>query len=238
MIEGLTLAKRPAALLLDAGDTLIFFDAEAMAEVLASHGVLAEPAHLEGAMHQAKQRYQAFVRAGGQHDDGWYVVVRGALSGAGVEAERAQSLLPALRRAHDEHNFWRRVPEGLPEALDRVRAAGMLLGVVSNSEGRLVQVLDRVGLSPRLHVVLDSALEGVHKPDPEIFRRALSRLGVEPARALFAGDIPDVDLGGAAAAGIAAVLIDPDGHYAGQGLPRTRTVVELCDALLKLPADG
>jgi putative hydrolase of the HAD superfamily len=236
MIEGLTLTTRPAALLLDAGDTLIFFDAAAMSELLAAHGVHAQPERLQAAMHEAKQRYQAFVRAGGQHDDGWYVVVRNALTGAGVDAARAEALLPAVRRAHDDFNFWRRVPDGLLAALDRARQAGILLGVVSNSEGRLQQVLDRVGLSPRMHVVLDSALEGVHKPDPEIFRRALSRLGVAPERALFAGDIPDVDLGGAAAAGIAGVLIDPHGHFAGQAMPRVTSVVELCDTLLALPA--
>jgi putative hydrolase of the HAD superfamily len=137
-----------------------------------------------------------------------------------------------IRRAHDDLNFWRCVPEGLLDALDRVRAAGILIGVISNSEGRLQQALDHVGLSPRLHVALDSALEGVHKPDPEIFRRALARLGVAPERALFAGDIPDIDLGGAAAAGIPGVLIDPHDHFADQGLPRASSVAELCDALL------
>jgi FMN phosphatase YigB (HAD superfamily) len=236
MIEGLTLTTRPAALLLDAGDTLIFFDADALAELLATHGVHAEPARLQGAMHDAKQRYQAFLRAGGAHDDGWFVVVRNALLGAGVGATRAESLLPAIRRAHDDFNFWRRVPDGLLAALDRARAAGILLGVISNSEGRLRQALDHVDLSPRMHVILDSALEGVHKPNPEIFQRALTRLGVAPERALYAGDIPDVDLAGAAAAGMPGVLIDPHGYYADQGLPRVETVVELCDALLALPA--
>jgi putative hydrolase of the HAD superfamily len=235
MIEGLTLTTRPAALLLDAGDTLIFFDPDAVTELIAAHGVFAEPARVQAAMHEAKQRYQAFLRAGGKHDDGWYVVMRNALTGAGVEAARAEALLPSLRREHDDYNFWRRVPDGLLAALDRLRHAGILLGVISNSEGRLQQALDRVDLTARMHVVLDSALEGVHKPDPEIYRRALARLGVAPERALFAGDIPDVDLAGAAAAGIAGVLIDPHGHYAGQGIPRVRTVVELCEVLLALP---
>ena len=236
MIEGLTLTTRPAALLLDAGDTLIFFDAGAMAALLATHGVLAEPARLQGAMHEAKQRYQAFLRAGGQHDDGWYVVVRGALTGAGVDAARAEALLPAIRREHDDVNFWRCVPDGMFAALDRMRAAGMLLGVISNSEGGLRKALDRAGLSQRLDVMLDSALEGVHKPNPEIFQRALTRLGVAPERALYAGDIPDVDLAGAAAAGMRGVLIDPNDHFAGQGLPRIASVVELCEVLLALPA--
>src|SRR5688572_1010305 len=52
---------------------------------------------------------------------------------------------------------------------------------------------------------LISQAEGVHKPDPEIFRRALARLQAEPARSVFAGDHPEVDIGSARAAGMWAV---------------------------------
>ena len=44
----------------------------------------------------------------------------------------------------------------LPEALRRARAAGIRLGVVSNSEGRLVSVLQRVGLASHMEVMIDS----------------------------------------------------------------------------------
>jgi len=141
-----------------------------------------------------------------------------------------------VRSAHDDFNFWRRVPAGVPEALDRARAAGMRLGIVSNSEGKLLSVLERVALAHRFDTVVDSHLEGVHKPDPEIFRRALERLHTAADQAVFAGDIPDVDLRGAAAAGIAAVLIDPKGLYAQAGHPAVASVIELVDALLALPA--
>jgi putative hydrolase of the HAD superfamily len=60
---------------------------------------------------------------------------------------------------------------------------------------------------------VDSALEGVRKPDPEIFRRALARMGVSAERAIYAGDIPSVDVDGAHAAGMQAALIDPLDFY-------------------------
>jgi HAD superfamily hydrolase (TIGR01509 family) len=60
----------------------------------------------------------------------------------------------------------------------------------------------------RFDVVVDSATTGAAKPDPAIFRHALSRLGVAAGRALYVGDDPANDLDGARAAGIDAVLID------------------------------
>jgi putative hydrolase of the HAD superfamily len=234
MLESLT--RRPAALLLDAGDTLIFFDGHALAEVLAQHGHSVDPARLQAAQHAAKQRYQALVVSGGQHEDGWSVIIEDTLVSAGVERGRARELLGPVRRAHDELYLWRRVAVGLPEALARAQAAGIKLVVVSNSEGKLAYVLDHVGIGHYFAAVLDSQIEGVHKPDPEIFRRALDRVGVSADRALMAGDIPEVDLRGAAGAGIAGVLIDPEGKHVGGPWPRAESVVAVIDALLALPA--
>ena len=53
--------------------------------------------------------------------------------------------------------------------------------------------------------VLISDAEGVSKPDPEIFRRALERLGVDAAHACYIGNHPEVDVAGARAAGLKAV---------------------------------
>jgi putative hydrolase of the HAD superfamily len=105
---------------------------------------------------------------------------------------------------------------------------GIRLGVVSNSEGHIEALLQHVGLGVHLELVVDSALEGVHKPDPEIFRRALTRLGVEPRQAIYVGDIPAVDVGGARAAGMEGVLIDAFGHHRDYAdAPRVESVAEL-----------
>ena len=235
----LALTRRPSALLLDAGDTLIFFDAQAMAGVLADSGIALEPARLEAVLHPAKRRYPARLAGGGSHLDGWARLMLDLLELSGIEPERALAVLPELKRAHLEFNFWRRVPPGLVAALERARAAGLRLGVVSNSEGRLRDVLDRVGLSAHFELALDSQLEGVHKPDPEIFRRALARMGVEPHEALYAGDIPEVDVLGARAAGMHGVLVDAFGHFAGSPRwPRVPSVEVLIDSLLRLPVGG
>jgi FMN phosphatase YigB (HAD superfamily) len=235
VIANLELTERPDALLLDAGDTLIFFDPAAVAAALADVGVrVAQPA-LAAAAHPAKREYQALLARGQSHEDGWTVLMREVLVRAGLSAPHALELLPGLRRVHDDFYFWRKVPERLPDALVRARAEGLRLGVVSNSEGRLLSVLQRVGLAPFFEVVIDSHLEGVHKPNPEIFRRALARLGVDPARALYAGDIPEVDVLGARAAGMAGVVVDAFDDYAGTDWPRVRSVEALIERLLALP---
>ena len=65
--------------------------------------------------------------------------------------------------------------------------------------------LECLALPPMFDTVLISDAEGVHKPDPEIFRRALERLGVDAAHACYVGNHPDVDVAGARAAGLRAV---------------------------------
>jgi putative hydrolase of the HAD superfamily len=48
--------------------------------------------------------------------------------------------------------------------------------------------VDRFGLDRLVDVMVFSAEEGVAKPDPEIYRRTLARLGVEPDEAVFVDD--------------------------------------------------
>jgi putative hydrolase of the HAD superfamily len=65
--------------------------------------------------------------------------------------------------------------------------------------------LECLALVPMFDTVLISDAEGVHKPDPEIFRRALERLGVDAAHACHVGNHPQDDMAGARAAGVKAV---------------------------------
>lgn len=232
-----TLKHRPQALLLDAGDTVIFMDYAALADALQGLGENVAKEQLERSMPLAKSAYQTVVRENAQHEHGWFVLVRSLLLEAGVRAERAEGLLAPLRAIHDDFYFWRSPPTGLVEAFAKARAAGLRMGVVSNSEGRLQSVFERIGLLPWFEVVVDSHLEGVAKPDPKIFKIALERMKVPAAEAIYAGDLPEIDLVGAANAGMHAVLVDAwDSYHARPDLPRVASVAELIDELLQLPA--
>jgi HAD superfamily hydrolase (TIGR01662 family) len=99
-------------------------------------------------------------------------------------------------------------PEVL-DTLDRLRADGKRLGLVSNITllPRLVREdLDRMSLGSRLDATVFSSEVGFRKPDPRIFREALERLGSDPAETVFVGDRLYDDISGAQAVGMRAVL--------------------------------
>jgi HAD superfamily hydrolase (TIGR01662 family) len=116
---------------------------------------------------------------------------------------------------------WVRPVDGAKEALDRLRARGVKVGVVSNQSGvarglitsdqvracmdRLEELLgpfDVVRWCP--HGPEDGC--ACRKPAPGMVKDACATLGVEPARCLVVGDI-GADVDAAAAAGAAAVLV-------------------------------
>ena len=90
---------------------------------------------------------------------------------------------------------------GALETLASLRARGIDLAVVSNWDVGLEEHLERLGAARLFSTIVTSAEAGAAKPDPAIFRVALDRLGVDPARAVHIGDEPE-DAEGAAAAGL------------------------------------
>jgi putative hydrolase of the HAD superfamily len=111
----------------------------------------------------------------------------------------------------------RRPHEGCPEVLDRLRRRGLRLAVVSNSDGRVAERCAALGVIDYFEQVVDSALVGYAKPDPEIFGRALRMMELEPAEAVYVGDHYEHDVVAAKGAGLATVLCnaDPDALPAG-----------------------
>lgn len=221
----------PALLLLDAGNTLVFLDHAALSEAAHSVGLEVSADALRDAEPKAKRRYEAAMKGGVSHEAGWDLQMQAIYELAGLHAEQAAHAARAAKEAHDVFNLWRKVPDDLKPALLRAKQAGIRLGVVSNSEGKLDDLFARVGLTDIFEHVVDSALEGVRKPDPEIFVRALARFGVAPERTLYAGDIPQVDVDGSRGVGMDAVLIDALDHYPDyHDAPRFRSIGELVRA--------
>ncbi|MCZ7677284.1 MAG: hypothetical protein M5U28_00275 [Sandaracinaceae bacterium] len=157
MIEG---APELEALLLDAGNTVVFLDMDAVAAVARAEGVEVEAAQLLAVEGAAKRHYEAILAAGAPHETGWRLYLTTLLCEAGVPRDAAASLVDPLRAAHDELNLWRRVPPELPAALDDARALGLRVAIVSNSEGRLPELFAHVGLGDAFELVVDSAHEG------------------------------------------------------------------------------
>ncbi len=121
---------------------------------------------------------------------------------------------------------WRARP-GARETLAELREAGLATAVVSNFDHRLPRLLDALQLLPLFDCVLRAADCGAAKPEPEIFRIALGRLGVGAAEAAFVGDDPAADLAGARAMGLLAIDVRELATLAELparlGLPRSRS---------------
>jgi putative hydrolase of the HAD superfamily len=92
------------------------------------------------------------------------------------------------------------------QTLSSLRAAGLKLGLVTNGSVRMQSSkLACLALSPLFDTILISDAEGIAKPDRQIFRRALERLNVNAAQAVFVGDHPEIDVAGARAASMRAI---------------------------------
>ncbi|MGH7581400.1 MAG: HAD family hydrolase [Gemmatimonadales bacterium] len=217
-------------MLFDAGNTLLFLDYDRMADAVgAALGLPLDPGRLAAASDAASRAAEGEQ---GRDRDRARVYLEALFTGAGVPAARLGEVGACLQRLHGEVHLWGRLAAGTREALDRLRAAGLRLGVVSNSDGRVEEALVAAGLRDCFDVVLDSALVGVEKPDPAIFRAALDALGVAPAEALYVGDLYDVDVAGARAAGMEAVLLVPDATVPGPDCRRYDSLAVLADDLL------
>ncbi|HVW25206.1 MAG TPA: HAD family hydrolase [Polyangiaceae bacterium] len=103
------------------------------------------------------------------------------------------------------HGHCRCFADVLP-ALRELRRRGLSLGIITNGVVRVQEpAISHLGLNDLMDTVHISEHEGVRKPDVEIFRRALRALDVRAEEACFVGDDPDVDVRGAADAGLTPV---------------------------------
>jgi len=230
----------PAALdavLFDAGGTLVRLDYELMSRCAARCGAPVSPDALHLAEARARRDIDRRAHAeGGVHDSDAERVrdyFETLLDYAGASADAVRSAGSLLREEHARRNLWRVVCDGARETLHEIRALGLRVAVVSNADGRVEGILQTLDLHRYLDLIVDSHHEGVEKPDPEIFRRALDRLGVSAERAAYVGDIYSIDALGARAAGLYPVIVDPTQTYGGHDCD---TIADLRQLIARLGA--
>jgi putative hydrolase of the HAD superfamily len=219
------------AVLFDAGNTLLFLDYARMAGAVGGAlGVSLTGAELAAAAPEAARTME---RARLSDRERAIAYLEALFLAAGVPGARLSEVHELLTRMHAERHLWSGVAVDAHDALARLRRAGLKLGVVSNSDGRVEEALSAAGLRPYFDVVVDSSLAGVEKPDPAIFLAALDALGVRPAEALYVGDLYEVDVLGANAAGIPAVLLLPPAAARPLGCAVVDSLRALADDLIK-----
>jgi len=95
------------------------------------------------------------------------------------------------------------------EAVRRIHARGLRTAALTNNWVGDAEA-PRDGLRALFDVVVESAVEGLRKPDPRIYHRVLERLGVAPAEAVFLDDIGR-NLKPARALGMHTIKVDEPG---------------------------
>lgn len=138
----------------------------------------------------------------------WRNLVKAVFAGLG-SFPRFDEFFDEIYERFRGREFWR-VYEDVEPALATLKQRGFRLGVISNFDSRLYDVLRACELDRFFDSIHISTRVGAVKPDPAIFLAALSHHGIEPSQAWHVGDSLREDLEGAAAVGVRAALIDRD----------------------------
>lgn len=199
--------KTIEAILFDAGGTLIHVDGE---RFCAAAGLPYLPEAFLKAEAEATGVVRAWIlrHAGSTDAERLPLFLGQFLKALGVEhPEDREAAAQRIAEEHRRANLWSGEAPGARRTLTALRERGYRLGVVSNADGRVQKLLDDAGLGGHLEIVLDSAHVGIEKPDPRIFLAAAERLGLSAASCAYVGDLYEIDVVGARAAGLRAILI-------------------------------
>jgi HAD superfamily hydrolase (TIGR01509 family) len=218
---------------LDAGGVLVWPNWSRVSDALGRHGVHVPAAALAAAEPRAKKRLDTgdIIQATNDQQRGWTYFNLVLDEAAIALSEATAAALVELHAYHQQANWWESAPAEVRPALAALRARGLRLVVVSNANGRLHHLLERIGLLDAFDLVFDSHHEGVEKPDPRYFQIALDRSGAEAARTIHVGDLYHVDVVGARAAGITPVLFDVADLYPDADCRRVRSLRQLAEEM-------
>lgn len=239
--------KQFEAILFDLGDTLIYFDGDwptvfeqarqAMLASLQKSGLRVGQEFLDD--------FYAHMQAYYRERDTEFIeytthyVLCSTLKEWGFGDTPDEVLTQALNDFHSvTQAHWIPESDAIP-TLKALKEMGYRLALISNAaDDRNTQVLvDKAGVRSYFETVLSSAAEGIRKPNPRIFQRALERMGGAPERAAMVGDTLGADILGAKNAGIFSIWITRRANTsANRAHADTITPDARISALSELPA--
>ena len=192
------------AVFFDVGGTLIHVH-PSVGDVYAKY---ARPFGLSGSAQDLNDVYEVFQPLGG--------------------LDRFEEYFDLIFDAFREKSNWR-IYEDVVESkiLETLKKRGVVLGVISNWDSRLISTLENIGLAHYFDFILPSAMIGSAKPDKKIFEEALKRSGVAPHEACHIGDEIRTDVEGAQRVGIHSILLDRDNRFDSAGTNKVTSFLQL-----------
>ena len=215
---------------LDAGNTMVSMDYEWLKDELMRCGVSCELQELRRAEAAARpmvsSELERLKSTENQGTSFFYMrsILKGlkstsSMSDKGLD-DIINDLYKTLRAPGMIQRLWSNIIPGVPEALESLKEMGLKLVVVSNSNGTVEEILNKVGLGRYFSMVVDSHIVGFEKPDPRLFYHALKLSEAEPETTIHIGDLYHVDVIGARSAGLHAALLDPFDDWRDVDCPR------------------
>jgi len=168
------------------------------------HGLALDPARYEEgrqAALAALERHPEF-----EHDDEiWFTFTERIILGMGGTPPASYDCAVEITRGWERHENFELYDDVAP-VLDELRAAGLKIGLVSNSARDVHAFAHHHGLD--IDAGISSFHHGKTKPHASIFRAVLDLLDATPQQAAMVGDTIEADIDGALAIGMRAVLVD------------------------------
>ena len=228
---------------LDAGETILYPHpsfSELFATVATDYGRPVEAAYVQEvrrrlAPHLVDIREDSGAAGGASLSEEksrafWTLLYRRFLEELGMPDE---GLVERLFTVFSSTSTYRLYDDVLP-ALADLGDRGYRLGLISNFERWLEEMLVELEVGHIFDVTVISGIEGVEKPDATIYRRALEKAGVDASATVHVGDSPGLDVEPARSVGMNTVLLDRLGHYGGHDGHRIASLKELPGLLSKL----
>lgn len=212
--------RRYDAVFFDAANTLLYpFPSvgDIYADVAERYGVTTTGTAVQSTFRQVWSRVQSMaqqdpVRYGVGEPDGrrfWHMLVHDVFSQIALPKE-FDAFFNELYWLFGRPSVWRLFPE-CREVLQTLQKRGYIVGIISNWDIRLLDLLQGFDLMPYLQHVSISAVVGWEKPHIEIFQHATAAVGVLPERTLHIGDSLQADVQGAAGAGLQPLWLQRQG---------------------------
>jgi putative hydrolase of the HAD superfamily len=223
----------------DSGVRAVFFDAvgtllhpaapvaQTYRQVAARHGVVLDSAVISKRLRESFDIQEQIDSAAGwktneaREAERWRRIVRDTLR----EATDTDACFFDLWQWYSQSNAWTAHAE-TAMVLAELTRRGIAIGMASNFDARLAAIIDGIpALAPLAERCAISSVVGWRKPAKEFFEEVIRLAECAPEEILFVGDDPRNDLEGARAAGMQALLLDPEGKNEAAG--RIATLAEL-----------
>jgi HAD superfamily hydrolase (TIGR01509 family) len=212
------------AIFFDVGNTLLFPDRPHILAQLYARNLAPNLEQWHAIERKTKKEFDEILQRDGKADYSyWYLFYSHLLEDLDVHDDVLRDEM--VNSTHVSANWC----DIRPDTRDILQRLGRRypLGVISNADGKIADVLRRCGIADCFLAITDSGLVGYEKPHPAIFEAALRSMHVAAEQSLYVGDFFSVDYLGATGAGMQAILFDASRTYRESGLPRVESLEEL-----------